>query len=406
MARNRAKETDVKVVKCEELHVDAGWDVYSFLKLTTDSGLIGWSEYNESRGRRGLTNLVHSFAESLIGKDPRNLNRIEADLNASGRSTSGGLQAHAIAAVVNACIDLAAKSLGVPVYQLLGGKVRDRMPVYWSRCGVVRARNAALFDGKLINSPAVRSLKDLTAAAREAKERGFRALKTNLLLFDENGGRMHQPGSTRGTGHPELNVEKHLVKAFVAQLEALREGAGPDVDLMVDLNFNYKPEGFRRFAKAAEPFDLMWLEMDITDPNALAGIRQSTSTPIASLEAVLGKRPLKAYLEAYCADVAIIDVQYNGILESMRMANMCDAYEINVASHCYNGPLSMMMSAHYCAAIPNFRIMECDVDEVPWRSQLLTNPYRIENGDFVLSDAPGWGADIVEEVVRAHPPKR
>ena len=257
----------------------------------------------------------------------------------------------------------------------------------------------------MIDRPAVRSLADLTSAAREAKERGFTALKTNLLLFDDKGGRMYQPGSTKGAGHPELNVEKHLVRAFTDQLQALRDGAGDGVDLMVDLNFNYKPEGFRRFAKAAEPFDLMWLEMDIFDPQALAQIRASTSTPIASLEAILGKRALKPYLEAYSADVAIIDVQYNGILESLRMAIMCDAYEVNVASHCYNGPLSTLMSAHYCAAIPNFRIMECDIDEVPWRSQLLTEPYRIENGQFVLPKGPGWGADIVEEMVRAHPPK-
>ena len=395
----------MKVAKVDILHVDAGWDVYSFLKLVTDEGLIGWSEYNESRGRRGLTTLVQSMADSLVGKDPREVNRIEVDMSAAGRSTAGGLQSHAIGAVVNACMDLKAKALGVSVYQLLGGALRDRLKVYWSRCGVVRARNAALFDGKLIDRPAVRSLADLVTVGREAKERGFKALKTNLLLFDENGGRMYQPGSTRGAGHPELNVEKHLIRAFVAQLEALREGAGPDVDLAVDMNFNYKPEGYRRFAKAAEPFDLMWLEMDMFDPQALAEIRRGTSTPIASLEAILGKRALKPYLEAYCADVAIIDVQYNGITESMRMANMCDAYEVNVASHCYNGPLSLLMSAHYCAAIPNFRIMELDVDEVPWRSQLLTNPYRIEDGHFVLPTGPGWGADIVEEIVRAHPPK-
>ena len=241
----------MKVVKTEILHVDAGWDVYSFLKLTTDEGLVGWSEYNESRGRRGLTTLVQSMADSLIGKDPRDVNRIEVDLSASGRSTAGGLQSHAIGAVTNACVDLKAKALGIPVYELLGGALRDRMRVYWSRCGVVRTRNATLFDGKLIDRPAVRSLADLTSAAREAKERGFTALKTNLLLFDDKGGRMYQPGSTKGAGHPELNVEKHLVRAFTDQLQALRDGAGDGVDLMVDLNFNYKPEGFRRFAKAA-----------------------------------------------------------------------------------------------------------------------------------------------------------
>jgi L-alanine-DL-glutamate epimerase-like enolase superfamily enzyme len=89
----------------------------------------------------------------------------------------------------------------------------------------------------------------------------------------------------------------------------------------------------------------------------------------------------------------------------MRMAAMADAYEVNVASHTSSGPLSTVISAHYCAAIPNFRVMEIDVDEVPWRGKLLTRPYAVENGEFLLPAGPGWGTDIDEEVVRAHPAK-
>src|SRR5262249_7007465 len=161
---------------------------------------------------------------------------------------------HAIAAILNACLDIKGKALGVPVCELLGGAVRDRMPVYWSRCGVLRARCADLFDGKVIHRPAVRSLDDLKAAAREARERGFKAVKTNLLLFDGKGGRQFAPGMTgSGPGHPELNLDDDILAAIVAQLSALREGAGPGVRLLLDLNFNYKPEGLRRIAKAVEP---------------------------------------------------------------------------------------------------------------------------------------------------------
>ena len=96
-----------------------------------------------------------------------------------------------------------------------------------------------------------------------------------------------------------------MLDALLAQLTALREGAGPGVRIAVDLNFNYKAEGFRRIAKKVEPFDLMWLEMDMYEPEALARIRQSTSTTIASLETILGRRALKPYLEAHCADVDV-----------------------------------------------------------------------------------------------------
>jgi L-alanine-DL-glutamate epimerase-like enolase superfamily enzyme len=395
----------MKIVKLEDFHADAGWDTYSFLKITTDEGLVGWSEFNESR-RRGMTAVIHGLGATLIGQDPRAINRIDAALHAPSRPTAGGLTSHAIAAIVNACLDIKGKALGVPVYELFGGAVRNRMPVYWSRCGVLRARCADLFDGKVIDRPAVRTLDDLQGAAREARERGFKAIKTNLLLFDANGARMFAPGMTgTGPGHPELNLGDDILDALIAQLTALRQGAGPTVRLLVDLNFNYKPEGLRRIAKAVEPFNLLWLEMDMHDPKALSLIRQSTTTPIGSLETILGRRSLKPYLENYSVDVAIIDAQWNGLVESVKMAAMADAYEVNVASHNFNGPLANIMSAHFCAAIPNFRIMEFDVDEVPWKTKLLTNPYVIENGELLLPTGAGWGTVVNEAVIRAHPAK-
>ena len=393
----------MKIVKLEDFHTHGGWENFSFLKITTDEGLVGWSEFNEARGRKGLTGVVHSVGESLIGEDPRNIARIEATLYAQTRSTTGGLQSHAMAAVINACLDIKAKALGIPVHELLGGAIRERLPVYWSHCGLFRARYASLFGGKVIDKPPVRSLDDLKRLGQEVAARGFRALKTNLVLFDSRGGRAHSPGFGRGTGHPELNISDELTAALVDQLSALREGAGPEVRIAVDLNFNYKPEGLRRLAKKVEPFNLLWLEMDLYEPDALHHIRQSTTTPIGSLEAIFGRRNLKPYLEAHSVDVAIIDVQWNGMTEALRMASMADAYEVNVAAHISSGPLSTVIGAHFCSVIPNFRIMEIDIEEVPWRSSLLTRPYVIDKGEFVLPSGPGWGTEIDEATVRAHP---
>ncbi len=394
----------MKIAKLEDFHADGGWDTYSFLKITTDQGLSGWAEFKESR-RRGLAALIHGLGATLIGEDPRAIGRIDAALYSRIRTTAGGLQSNAVGAILNACLDIKGKALGVPVHELFGGALRDRIPVYWSRCGVVRARCASFFDGNVIEAPAVRSLADLKAAGREACARGFPALKTNVLVFDERGGTQYTPGSARGEGHPELNLPEAIVEALIAQLTALREGAGPQVRLIVDLNFNYKPEGFRRLAKKLEPFELMWLEMDLYEPKALSLIRASTTTPIGSLETIVGRRALKPYLDHHCVDVAIIDPQYNGVPEAVRMAAMADAYEVNVASHNFSGPLSAVISAHFAAVVPNFRIMELDVDEVPWKPKLLTNPPTIENGAFVPPAGPGWGTDIDEAVLRAHPAK-
>jgi galactonate dehydratase len=391
----------MKIVKLEDFHVDCGWEEYSFLKITTDEGLIGWSEFRESR-RKGMAALIHGMSELVIGQDPRAIGRLDASLAAHIRTVPGGMYQNAVAAILNACLDIRAKSLGVPVYELFGGTVRDRMPVYWSRLGVIRARCAEYFDGKVIDKPAVRSLDDLKRAAREAVERGYKAAKMNLLVFDKKGGRQYTPGSARGQGFPELNLPEDMLAALLDQIAAVREGAGPTFRIAIDLNFNYKVEGYKRIAKKVEPLDLMWLEMDIYDPQALAMIRQSTTTPIGSLETILGRRALRPYLDAHCADVAIIDPQYNGLLESIRMAAMADAYDVNCASHYFAGPLAAIITAHFAAAIPNLRIMEFDVDEVPWKPSLLTKPPVIENGEFVLPTGPGWGTDVNEDMLRKH----
>src|SRR5258707_5134447 len=172
----------MKIVKLEDFHADGGWDTYSFLKITTDEGLTGWSEFNESR-RKGMTALIHGLGAALIGEDPCAIARIDAALYARSRSTSGRLTSHAIATIENACLDIRGKALGVPVYELLGGAVRERMPVYWSRCGVLRAPCAEPFDGKVIDRPAGRRLGELKAAPRGGRQRGVKAAKTNPLLF-------------------------------------------------------------------------------------------------------------------------------------------------------------------------------------------------------------------------------
>jgi len=390
----------MKIVSVEDIHVSGGWDDWSFLKLVTDDGLVGWSEFNQARGRRGLAAVIRQMSDLVIGEDPRNVGRLTARLYNITQSTAGGLQALAIGAYENACLDIKAKALGVPVHELFGGALRGKLPVYWSHCGMYRARNFDLF-GSIIKDPPVHGLDDVRELGREVARRGFRALKTNLLVFEPG-----KPATVgRGTGPFEMNIEKAIVDRVVAQLAAFSEGAGPDVGLMMDLNFNYKTEGFRRIAKAVEPFGMTWLEMDTHDAQALAAIRQSTSTPIASLEAVLGRRALRPYLDAQAVDVAIVDVVFNGMNESVKMAAFLDAYEINVAAHNSHGPLGSLMSAHFCSVIPNFRIMEYDVDEVPWRRDLLTQPWTIENGTFVLPTGAGWGADINEEVALAHPGK-
>lgn len=394
----------MKIAKIEDLHADGGWRVFSFLKLTTDDGLVGWSEYSESAWNPGLTGVIRKLGQAVIGEDPRAFAALSARLTAQTRMATGGVNAQAIATIENACIDIAAKAAGVPVYALFGGPVRDRVRVYWSHCGSFRVRNAKLF-AEMLGTPPIETLDDITRLGEEAVSRGFTALKTNPVLFDRGAPRMLNPGFGPvglDLGH---NVETGVIDGIVAQLEAFRKGVGPEFGLLMDLNFAFRPHALKEIAKSVEPIRMLWLEMDVHDPAALATVRQSTATPIASLESLYGRRAYKPFFQAYAVDAAIVDVPWNGLAESVRIASLAETFEINVAPHNFTGPLANLMSAHFCAAVPNLRIMEIEVDDVPWKDELLTAPPVIENGEILVPTAPGWGADIEEKAVAAHPPR-
>ena len=276
------------------------------------------------------------------------------------------------------------------------------MPLYWSHCGSRRARSP-----ELVGHPAPRSLDDIVALGREVRERGYGALKTNIIRFGPDGAAsVHMPGFGQGSEHPQLNTKPALIGDAAELMAAFRQGAGPDAELMLDLNFNFRPEGYRRMIDALEPSSLAWAEVDLFDPPALARLRSAVRTSIASGESLFGQRGYRPFLEAGALDVAIIDVPWNGLLESLRIASLADAFEVNVAPHNFYGPLATLMSAQLCALVPNFRIMEIDVDDVPWIDSLVTTPPRIGNGILNLSDAPGWGAEVNEEAVKAHPARR
>ena len=401
----------MKIARIEDLHCDAGWRVFSFVKIRTDDGLVGWSEYNESYGSYGLTAIIKKLGERLIGQDPRPIELITSTLYAVTRQAPGGMNSQAIAAIENALLDVKAKALGVPVYALFGGPVRERLQLYWSHCGSYRLNHAGIMGVEPVRGP-----DDLVKLGRHVRERGFLGLKTNIFMFDAEKPFMYQPGFARPLTHrpgvagaalyPELNVTNRVLGAINAGLGALREGAGPDMGIQLDLNFNFKTEGYVKVARAVERYDLFWLEIDSYDPEGLAYIRSRASMPIASCESLFGRRQFRPFFENRSMDVAIVDVPWNGLAESLKIAAMAEAYEINCAPHNFYGHLSTLMSAHFCAAIPNFRVMEIDIDDVPWKDDLVTHPPVIEDGHLLVPTRPGWGADVNEEALKAHPVKR
>lgn len=392
----------MKIVRAESIHADGGYRTCSFLKLTTDAGLVGWSEYYDSFSGARIDPLIQDFARHAIGMDPRQVGRISETLLATTRLAAGGLAQQAIAAIENACLDIAGKAFGVPVHTLLGGPLRERVPVYWTHCGSYRVGPREAFYASLGYEP-IRTLDDLAAVAKEAVAQGYRALKTNPVFFDGAKPYFFSGGFRIAPGFLDRSMDDRRLNALVDQMTAYREAIGPDVGLMLDVSFSQRTEGYLRIAQRLEHLNLAWLEVDTPDPDALALIRRHTRVPIASLESLHGVHEYRPFLQGQAVDTCIVDPLWNGVWQSARIAAFADAYETTFAPHNPVGELGSLMSLHLSAAAPNLRIMELRVDEAPWTRGFLTHPPVVQDGSMLVPDRPGWGTDIDEEALRAHP---
>jgi L-alanine-DL-glutamate epimerase-like enolase superfamily enzyme len=277
--------------------------------------------------------------------------------------------------------------------------MRDRIRVYWSHCATYRINRPKYY------SPAITSLDGVKAMGAEVREKGFSALKTNIFTYQDDHIRGWSPGFNSPFA-PELNVDRKVLDGLCLHLDAFRQGAGDDMDILLDLNFNAKTEGYLKILRALEDFDLFWVEIDSPSAPALAYIRDHSTHPISSLETILGGSAFLPYFEKQAVDVAIVDAVWNGVWQSMKIASIAGAYQVNVAPHNFYGHLATMMNAHFAAAIPNFRILETDIDRLPGDKVIFTREPNIVDGFLILDDTPGWGTEPDLAAVAAHPPNK
>lgn len=393
----------MRISNIQTLHADGGYRTCSYVKVSTDEGLVGWSEYYDAFSGTSLSPLIAAYGQMAKGMDPTAYGTVSEHLLATTRPAKGGVNHQAVAAIENACLDIAAKAAGLPVARLLGGPFRSSMRLYWTHCGSFRARHAEAFESW--GYQPVRRMEDLEAMGREVVARGFTAAKTNPLAFGEKP-TMANPGFRIAPGFLDRSITSRQLSVLREQLLTLKSGLGPEVDLMLDVNFSQRTEGGMRIARALEDLGLYWLEIDIHDPEALACVRRSSRMPIASLESLHGIDEYRPYITGRTVDTVIVDVMWNGVYQSVKVANLADAFETHVAPHNPVGDLGSLMSLHFCAAVPNARIMEYRPDEAPWTKQFLTHPLDVKNGCVTLPDRPGWGADINEDALASHPVRR
>ncbi len=380
----------MKITKVTPIFCDARWRAFVFVKVETDEGLVGYGECTDNSAALGVGGCVKDLEPYLIGKDSRAVEKLYRQMNHHFQHNPGGIAQKAIAGIEIALWDIKAKALNVPLYELFGGPIYDKIRVYWSHCGTYRTRNPELYPDK----PALKTYDDIAALGEEVAARGYTALKTNILT----------PGEPpRMLWSREQNIDSGILKTIDRLMSTFRKAVGDKIDLCLDLNFNFKTDGFIQIARVVEPYNLMWLEMDIYDPVALLQVKESTKVPICSGESLYNMKGFAPFLEKHAMDICMIDLPWNGYIESRRIAALADMYETVTAPHNYYSHLSTFMNAHFCASIPNFKIMETDVDSVPWRDDITTELPDIRDGYLYLPKKPGIGVELNEKEIARHP---
>ena len=311
----------MRIVSIEPLQCSNGWSTWTFVRVETDTGLVGYGECSDWQMPRALAAGVHDLATDIIGRDPRQVVALTTEMAFRMRQNVGGVARKSLAGIEAALWDIKGQALGVSITELLGGPTRDRIRLYWSHCGSYRARNA-----DVLGTPPINTWADLTDLGHEVVRRGYTALKTNPL----------RPGQPNYFTQPvDGNLERGDLAIIVRQIETFREAIGPEVDICLDLNFRYRPAAVIQIADALAPYELFWIEYDSYDPEALAHVRRSIRTPLCSAENLTAVHDYVRFFEAGAMDVAMIDVAWNGIAQSLHIAELAAAHEVQVAPHNY-----------------------------------------------------------------------
>jgi galactonate dehydratase len=370
--RPKLKITDVRTAEVRvhgyQLHV----------RIYTDQGVFGHGEGTDAV--QGGVPLVNSFRRMLVGQDPLNVEAAFERIRTSGvfAGAQAGQYIAALSAVEMALWDLAGKALGLPVYQLLGGRVRDRVRVYCDSGLGERALGGEQRDAKI----------------REIRDLGFTAVKLDI----DNGG---DPARFDRVNWTASNGE---IDNMVAKVAYAREQFPKQVDIAADMHGRYDTTTGKRVAKAMEPFRLLFLEEPVPAENvdAMREVRASSNTPICCGENLFLRHGFRPVLEKQAADIIMPDLhKCGGLLEGRKIADMAHTYYVPFAPHNVTSPIGTMAAAHVCAAVPNFLVLEWHwVDRLPlWRSWVKEGEI-IEKGFIRMPERPGIGVEMDEEGAR------
>jgi galactonate dehydratase len=360
----------VKVTRVTSYTVHPGWRKnLIYVKVETDEGLHGWGEaYSQYDRDRAVVAQLEALAPYLVGRSPFDIKHFTQFAFDDYAARRGSVELFcAVSGIEQALWDIVGKACGQPVYNLLGGRCRDRIRVYangWSYG---------------LKEPA-----DYARAAEKVVAQGWTALKFDPL--------------------PSTWIPKEHEERAVRVVKAVREAVGPDVDLLIDQHRRLAPMHAIRLDKRLADFGLYWMEESCAAeyPDELAAIRRAIGVPMVIGEATYTKTGFRPLLEKRAADILNPDVACcGGILELKEIAAMAEPFLVAVSPHNYNSTtVALAATVHASATMPNFIITEYFLPFVEFGDRISPNQLKPKNGYIELPTAPGLGVDLDEEALK------
>lgn len=361
----------MKIKDIQPIVADGGHRIIVFVKVITDQpGLIGWGEATLEGKPRAIQGCIEDMAPQLIGQDPRRIEHCWQLLYRGAFWRMGVIGLSVISAIDQALWDIKGKDLGVPVYELLGGRVRDTVRMYTH------------FGGATPRA--------MAANARKKIDRGWTAIKTVPV--------------------PVTNVVDgpRKLKQAEAGLRAVRDAVGDDVDILLDLHGRLTPQMAIQYGKRFEPYNPFFLEEPVQaeNPKAMAPVARALSTPIATGERLFLRWGFREILDNAAASVLQPDPCHaGGISEVRKIASMAEVYYAGIAPHNPYGPVATAVAVHLDLACPNFLIQEMvDPEETPEAQSLVKDPFEVVKGHILPPTKPGLGIEVDEKACAKRKP--
>jgi galactonate dehydratase len=365
----------MKITDAETFVVGTEWRNLTIVRVHTDEGLTGLGEARMVNHTEALVGYLREVApRHVIGHDPFRIEDLVKKMGRDDFSRAGEVMSSGIAAFETACWDIVGKALGQPVYNLLGGPVRDRVKAYAN--GWYRVE---------------REPEEFHSAATKVVERGYRALKLDPF----------------GPGHYELERDEKI--RAVELVEAVRDAIGPEPEILLEMHGRFSPATAVEMARMMEPYGLGWVEEPVPPVN-LRALKKAAEgipagIPVATGERIHQRGEYRELFELQAADVIQPDISHiGGLLETKKLAAWADTYYVTVAPHNVGGQINTAAALHLATCTTNFRIQEYFNDFAdPWVRETAPGLPEVVDGYFELPQGPGLGVTLDEEVISAHP---